>query len=104
MYLLIILLMMIAIKEAFSKKNKFLHRLVYINILQSSIILFYIYTGSVFTLKLEQINLLKSNIINFNLINYSNPLTNVLMLTAIVVGFAICALGFALILKLFYKK
>ncbi|MFO1130212.1 MAG: NADH-quinone oxidoreductase subunit K [Rickettsiales bacterium] len=102
MYSLIILLMFIALVNIFKKKTKYLYKLIYINILQSSAILFYIYTGSNIILQKKQIDILGLSKF-FDFITYSSPITNVLMLTAIVVGFAISALGFVITLKLFYR-
>ncbi len=74
-----------------SSKNYF-RKIIGLGIFQNSIIVFYIGFG--------KINGGIIPIYNDNSVIYSNPLTHVLMLTAIVVGFSTMSVGIALIYKI----
>lgn len=73
--------------------RSYLTKLLGLGVMQSGILFFYISLGKIFggippIIVLNQENL------------YSNPLPHVLMLTAIVVGFATMAVGIGLIIKI----
>ncbi|UAT42610.1 cation:proton antiporter subunit C [Anaplasmataceae bacterium AB001_6] len=72
--------------------NSLIKKLVGLNILQLSAIIFYI--------SISYIDNSFSPIYNDNGVIYSNPLPHVLMLTAIVVGVATLALGISMAVKI----
>jgi multicomponent Na+:H+ antiporter subunit C len=99
-YLITFFLMLIGLWAMISKKN-IIKKLIGMAIFQTGIILFYISMGS----KLgSTIPILKSHDGHIGAINasdYANPLTQILMLTAIVVGVATLGLGLTLARKLY---
>jgi multicomponent Na+:H+ antiporter subunit C len=90
-YWLIIILMMIGLYTLMSRSN-LLKKMAGLSIFQTAVILFYVSLG--------KINGGTAPIISADFSLYSNPLPQVLMLTAIVVGVATTALGFALIVRI----
>lgn len=76
--------------------DHYIAKIIGLGILQTSIIIFYIAIGKIYY-GLPPIEILTDSP------KYSNPVTHVLMLTAIVVGFAISLIGCALSIKI-HKK
>lgn len=90
-YWLIIMLMMVGLYTLMSRSN-LLKKLAGLSIFQTAVILFYVSLG-----KLDEGT---APIIDAKFSQYANPLPQVLMLTAIVVGVATMALGFALVVRI----
>lgn len=74
--------------------SNYFKKVIGLSIFQVGILIFYISLGKIFN-ALPPIKVLEENVI------YSNPLPHVLMLTAIVVGFATLAVALALLLKIY---
>lgn len=87
-----ILVFFMSIYVVFASED-LMKKLFALSMMQTSVLWFYISLGKIFNAT--------PPILNNNLnIDYSNPLPQVLMLTAIVVGAAIISLGFALVIKI----
>lgn len=90
-YLLIIGIMMVGLYTLMSRAH-LIKKMAGLAVFQTAVILFYVSLGKV--------NGGSAPIITDNITVYSNPLPQVLMLTAIVVGVATTAVGFALIIRI----
>lgn len=90
-YWLIIAVMMVGLYTLISRSN-LVKKLAGLSIFQTAVILFYVSLGKVTGGTVP--------IVDDNFTVYSNPLPQVLMLTAIVVGVATTALGFALVIRI----
>ena len=90
-YWLIIAVMMVGLYTLISRSN-LIKKLAGLAIFQTAVILFYVSMGKVTGGTVP--------IMDDNYTVYSNPLPQVLMLTAIVVGVATTALGFALVIRI----
>lgn len=90
-YWLIVALMMVGLYTLMSRSN-LIKKMAGLSIFQTAVILFYVSMG-----KVEGGT---APILAEGYTVYSNPLPQVLMLTAIVVGVATTALGFAIIIKI----
>lgn len=90
-YWIIILLMMTGLYTMMSKPN-LIKKMAGLSVFQTGVILFYVSMGKVAGGT--------APIVADGFSVYSNPLPQVLMLTAIVVGVATSALGFALIVRI----
>ncbi|ABD44870.1 Na(+)/H(+) antiporter subunit C [Ehrlichia chaffeensis str. Arkansas] len=90
-YIVSIILMVIGLYVTTANKN-LVKKLIGLNIFQTSVLLFYISIGYVSDGNVP--------ILNDKVILYTNPLPSVLMLTAIVVGVAILAVGLSIIVKI----
>lgn len=90
-YIVAIVLMMIGLYIIIVDKN-LIKKLIGINIFQTSVLLFYISLSYVRSAHLP--------IIEPDTVKYSNPLPQVLMLTAIVVGIATFALGLSIVVRI----
>jgi len=90
-YWLIIIVMMIGLYTLISRSN-LIKKLAGLSMFQTAVILFYVslgkVTGGTVPIMDDKFSL------------YSNPLPQVLMLTAIVVGVATTAVGFALVIRI----
>lgn len=87
-----ILVFFMSIYVVFASED-LMKKLFALSMMQTSVLWFYISLGKIFYAT--------PPILNNNLkIDYSNPLPQVLMLTAIVVGAAIISLGFSLVIKI----
>lgn len=80
-------------------RNNLLAKVIGLNILQSSVIVFYIFLSYI---KNSEPPIIYSNYKTKEIV-YSNPLPHVLMLTAIVVGIAITSVAYAIIYKIYSK-
>jgi multicomponent Na+:H+ antiporter subunit C len=90
-YWLIIAVMMVGLYTLISRSN-LIKKLAGLAMFQTAVILFYVSMGKVTGGTVP--------IIDAKYTIYSNPLPQVLMLTAIVVGVATTALGFALVIRI----
>ena len=90
-YWLIIAIMMVGLYTLISRSN-LIKKLAGLAMFQTAVILFYVSMGKVTGGTVP--------IMDDNYTVYSNPLPQVLMLTAIVVGVATTALGFALVIRI----
>jgi multicomponent Na+:H+ antiporter subunit C len=90
-YWLIVAVMMVGLYTLMSRSN-LIKKLAGLAIFQTAVILFYVSLGKVTGGTVP--------IVDDKYILYSNPLPQVLMLTAIVVGVATTALGFALVIRI----
>ena len=90
-YLLIIAIMMIGLYTLMSREH-LIKKMAGLSVFQTAVILFYVSLGKVAGGS--------APIIAEGITTYSNPLPQVLMLTAIVVGVATTALGFALVVRI----
>jgi multicomponent Na+:H+ antiporter subunit C len=90
-YWLIIAVMMVGLYTLISRSNM-IKKLAGLAMFQTAVILFYVSMGKVTGGT--------APIVDTNFTVYSNPLPQVLMLTAIVVGVATTALGFALVIRI----
>lgn len=90
-YWLIIAIMMVGLYTLISRSN-LIKKLAGLAMFQTAVILFYVSLGKVTGGTVP--------IVDENYTVYSNPLPQVLMLTAIVVGVATTALGFALVIRI----
>mgnify|MGYP001111731856 CR=1 FL=1 len=90
-YWLIIAVMMIGLYTLISRSN-LIKKLAGLAVFQTAVILFYVSLGKVTGGTVP--------IMDSKFTIYSNPLPQVLMLTAIVVGVATTALGFALVIRI----
>lgn len=90
-YWLIIAVMMVGLYTLISRSN-LIKKLAGLAMFQTAVILFYVSMGKVTGGTVP--------IIDAKYTVYSNPLPQVLMLTAIVVGVATTALGFALVIRI----
>ena len=98
-YMAMIILMMLGLWAMIAKKN-IIKKLIGMAIFQTGIILFYISMGAK---EGSNIPILDHHDYYSPIVaaNYANPLTQILMLTAIVVGVATVGLGLTLALRLF---
>jgi len=99
-YYFIVLLLMIGLYGMLFKKN-FLKKLIGMNILQSSIIIFYVASASKYRATVPVIDPRLGEIIKPE--HYINPLPHTLMLTAIVVSVATTGVALALLIVI-YKR
>ncbi|AAZ68591.1 cation:proton antiporter subunit C [Ehrlichia canis] len=90
-YVVSIILMVIGLYVTAADKN-LVKKLIGLNVFQTSVLLFYISIGYVSNGTVP--------ILTDGAILYTNPLPSVLMLTAIVVGVAILAVGLSIIVKI----
>ena len=90
-YWMIILLMMVGLYTMMSRPN-LIKKMAGLSVFQTGVILFYVSLGKV--------NGGTAPIVAEGFDSYANPLPQVLMLTAIVVGVATTALGFALVVRI----
>ncbi|WP_395877212.1 cation:proton antiporter subunit C [Ehrlichia muris] len=90
-YIVSIILMVIGLYITATSKN-LVKKLIGLNIFQTSVLLFYISMGYVSDGTVP--------ILSDNAVLYTNPLPSVLMLTAIVVGVAIFAVGLSIVVKI----
>lgn len=90
-YWLIIAVMMVGLYTLISRSN-LIKKLAGLSMFQTAVILFYVSMGKVTGGTVP--------IVDSDYTVYSNPLPQVLMLTAIVVGVATTALGFALVIRI----
>jgi multicomponent Na+:H+ antiporter subunit C len=90
-YWLIIAVMMVGLYTLISRSN-LIKKLAGLAMFQTAVILFYVSMGKVTGGTVP--------IVDANYTIYSNPLPQVLMLTAIVVGVATTAVGFALVIRI----
>ena len=90
-YWLIVAVMMVGLYTLMSRSN-LIKKLAGLAIFQTAVILFYVSLGKVTGGTVP--------IVDERYTLYSNPLPQVLMLTAIVVGVATTALGFALVIRI----
>jgi multicomponent Na+:H+ antiporter subunit C len=90
-YWLIIAVMMVGLYTLISRSN-LIKKLAGLAVFQTAVILFYVSLGKVTGGTVP--------IVDAKFTIYSNPLPQVLMLTAIVVGVATTALGFALVIRI----
>ncbi len=90
-YWIIIVLMMIGLYTMMSRPN-LIKKMVGLSVFQTGVILLYI--------SMAKVTGGTAPIVAEGFTTYSNPLPQVLMLTAIVVGVATTALGFALIVRI----
>lgn len=90
-YWLIIAVMMVGLYTLISRAN-LIKKLAGLAMFQTAVILFYVSLGKVSGGTVP--------IVDANYSVYSNPLPQVLMLTAIVVGVATTAVGFALVIRI----
>ncbi|CAI28021.1 Conserved hypothetical protein [Ehrlichia ruminantium str. Gardel] len=90
-YVVSIMLMVIGLYITIANKN-LVRKLIGLNIFQTSVLLFYISIGYVYGAV--------PPILTDKAVLYTNPLPSVLMLTAIVVGVAILAVGLSIIVKI----
>ncbi|MGQ8366834.1 cation:proton antiporter subunit C [Alteromonas sp. 1036] len=90
-YWMIIAVMMVGLYTLISRTN-LMKKLAGLSMFQTAVILFYVSLGKVTEGTVP--------IIDQGYTLYSNPLPQVLMLTAIVVGVATTALGFALVIRI----
>jgi len=101
-YYIYIILMMLGMYGIFIKKN-YMKKIIGLNILQTSIILFFISIGAKkdATIPILEHN---SNHVDHSILNashYINPLPHVLMLTAIVVAVATLGVALAMVIKIY---
>ena len=90
-YIICIIIMMCGLFLIINSSN-LVKKLMGMTILQTSVLLFYI--------SISKVDGGAAPILSDQIIKYTNPLPHVLMLTAIVVGVATSALGFALVLRM----
>lgn len=90
-YFVVIILMLIGLYVTIINSNLF-KKVIGLNILSTSIILFYI--------SISKVKDGSAPIYAENVIRYDNPLPHVLMLTAIVVGVAVTAVALSIIIKI----
>ena len=90
-YVISIVLMVMGLYIAIANRN-FVRKLIGLNVFQTSILLFYISMGYVYN-SVAPILTDKATL-------YTNPLPSVLMLTAIVVGVAILAVGLSIVVRI----
>lgn len=90
-YIVIIALMMLGLYTIINDKD-LIKKMIGVNILQASILLFYIFLGYI---KSSSPPIL---VPSFHL--YSNPIPHVLMLTAVVVGIATFSVGLSIVVKI----
>ena len=100
-YIAAIILMMLGLWAMLSKKN-IIKKLIGMAIFQTGIILFYISMGAKMGSTIPILNYPKLNE-PINAADYANPLTQILMLTAIVVGVATLGLGLTLARKVYQE-
>jgi multicomponent Na+:H+ antiporter subunit C len=79
--------------------DNYFGKIIGLTIFQNSVLIFYLAIGKVKG-GIPPIDICSSDINNCHIL-YTSPLPHVLMLTAIVVGFATLAVGLALILKIY---
>lgn len=101
-YFVYIILMMLGMYGIFMKKN-YMKKIIGLNILQTSIILFFISIGAKrnATLPILEHHSDSGKHISINAIQYINPLPHVLMLTAIVVAVATLGVALAMTIKIY---
>lgn len=90
-YFVVIILMLMGLYVTIINSNLF-KKVIGLNILSTSIILFYI--------SISKVKDGSAPIYAENVIRYDNPLPHVLMLTAIVVGVAVTAVALSIIIKI----
>lgn len=98
-YGFIIILMMIGLYGMVIKRN-LVKKLIGMTIFQASIVLFYVAGAEKWG---ATVPVYTPNIPNETIGNYINPLPHTLMLTAIVVGVAITAVAFALLILIYNR-
>ncbi|MCK5541307.1 MAG: cation:proton antiporter subunit C [Desulfobacterales bacterium] len=101
-YFIYIILMMLGMYGIFMKKN-YMKKIIGLNILQTSIILFFISIGAKNNATLPILELQNDHDANVAIqaVNYINPLPHVLMLTAIVVAVATLGVALAMVIKIY---
>ena len=102
-YVIVVILMMIGLWAMLAQKN-LIKKCIGMAIFQTGIILFFISIGAKNEAKVPILSKFVAEnppaiIVN----NYANPLTQILMLTAIVVGVAILGVGLALAQKIYQQ-
>ncbi len=90
-YWIVMILMMSGLFVVISRNN-LVKKIIGLNIFQTSVFLLYISMGKV--------KKGTAPILDEGIVTYSNPLTHVLILTAIVVGVATSAVGLALVVRI----
>ena len=102
-YWVYIILMMVGL-YAVIVKNNLVKKIIGINILQTTIILFFISTGAKKGATLPIIRHgHEAGVHTVHAVDYINPLPHVLMLTAIVVGVAILGVALSLAIKIYHQ-
>lgn len=102
-YIVVILIMMLGLWGMIAKRN-FIQKLIAMAIFQTGIILFYISMGAKSGSTIPILEYTKgAKKVAIDAAQYANPLTQILMLTAIVVGVATLGVGLALTQKV-YKE
>lgn len=101
-YFIYIILMMLGMYGIFMKKN-YMKKIIGLNILQTSIILFFISVGSKKDATIPIWEHQTDNVGHaaIKAVNYINPLPHVLMLTAIVVAVATLGVALAMVIKIY---
>ncbi|MCP3899588.1 MAG: cation:proton antiporter subunit C [Desulfobacteraceae bacterium] len=101
-YFIYIILMMLGMYGIFIKKN-YMKKIIGLNILQTSIILFFISVGSKKDATIPILEHQTDNVGHtaIQAVNYINPLPHVLMLTAIVVAVATLGVALAMVIKIY---
>lgn len=98
-YYFIVVLLLIGLWGMLFKKN-LLKKLIGMNILQSSIIIFYVVSASKYNATVPVLN---SKLDQIDPAHYINPLPHTLMLTAIVVSVATTGVALALLIVIFKR-
>lgn len=98
-YWVVIILMMIGFYAVIARGN-LVKKLVGLNIFQTSVFIFYISVGNIMDGTAPILISDQSGAEGATQVLYSNPLTSVLILTAIVVGVATTSLGLALVVRI----
>ena len=101
-YIIVVFLMMMGLWAMIAKKNM-VKKCIGMVIFQTGIILFYISMGAKKGSTIPIIEYHYGEEVVINAAHYANPLTQILMLTAIVVGVATLGVGLMLIQKI-YKE
>lgn len=101
-YFIYVILMMLGIYGVFVKKN-YIKKIIGLNILQSSIILFFISIGAKnnATIPILEHHAGPGSHAAVHAMDYMNPLPHVLMLTAIVVAVATLGVALAMVIKIY---
>jgi multicomponent Na+:H+ antiporter subunit C len=101
-YFIYIILMMLGMYGIFMKKN-YMKKIIGLNILQTSIILFFISIGAKKDATIPILEHQSDNVGHaaVKAVNYINPLPHVLMLTAIVVAVATLGVALAMVIKIY---
>ena len=102
-YVIVVILMMIGLWSMLAQKN-LIKKCIGMGIFQTGIILFFISIGAKNEAKVPILSKVVAENPSTLIVNdYANPLTQILMLTAIVVGVATLGMGLALAQK-FYRQ